>query len=219
VASVATGLASFTKDPSALQKLRVELGRYIEGSRPSLPVAEAAPSLRPRGAYYLNFQNPKGKPAADPLIVDGKTFQKIGWEPYDQAKGYGWSGENLANPAIALYGYDDGAGTSETERSYVYDDYGRDNLFEFALTKGKYRVTVGAGRPAKAYPGDPHHVTIEGTKIIDDEPTSDANRVFRRSTVVDLVDGSLSVVAGGRSAKTGDYAYTFLAYLEIEPVD
>jgi hypothetical protein len=80
-------------------------------------------------------------------------------------------------------------------------------------------VTVGAGRPARAYPNDPHNVTIEGTKVINDEPTTDASRAFRRSTIVDLIDGSLSVIAGGRSAKTGDYAYTFLQYLEIEPID
>jgi len=78
---------------------------------------------------------------------------------------------------------------------------------------------VPAGGEAKANPGDPHNVVVEGTKVINDEPTTDGFRVIRRSTVIDLVDGSLSVVAGGRSDKTGDYAYTFLAYLEIEPVD
>jgi len=152
-------------------------------------------------------------------VVDGKTFQKIGWDAYDPGKGYGWSGEYIANPAIALYGYDDGAGQSEAERSYVYDDYGRDNLFEFALAPGTYRVTVGAGRPAKAYPNDPHHVAIEGTPLIDDEPTTAAAKVFRRSAVIAVRDGSLSVTVGGRSAVTGQYAYTFLQYLEIEPVD
>jgi hypothetical protein len=218
VASVATGLTSFTKDASALSKLRIELGRYIEGSRTTMPVATAPDSGRPRGSYYLNFQDPKGKPTADPLVVDGHTYQKIGWDAYDAGKGYGWAGENIKNPAIALYGYDE-AGQSEIERSYLYDDYGRDNLFEFALAPGRYRVTVGAGRPGRAYPNDPHTVIVEGTRLVDDEPTSDAARAFRRSATLDITDGSLSLVAGGRSARTGDYAYTFLQFLDIEPVD
>ncbi len=218
VASLASGLSSFTKDPSALTKLRIELGRYIEGSRTTMPVVEAPTSGRPRAAYYLNFQDPKGRPTAEPLLVAGHTYQKVGWDAYDAGKGYGWSGENIKNPGIALYGYDE-AGNSEIERSYLYDDYGRDNLFEFALAPGRYRVTVGAGRPARAYPNDPHNVMVEGTRLIDDEPTSDAARVFRRTVELDISDGSLSVVAGGRSAKTGDYAYTFLQFLDIEPID
>jgi hypothetical protein len=218
VASVASGLSSFTKDPSALTKLRIELGRYIEGSRTTIPVVEAPTNTRPRVAAYLNFQDPKGKPTADPLVVAGHTYQKIGWDAYDPSKGYGWSGENIKNPGIALYGYDE-AGATEIERSYLYDDYGRDNLFEFALAPGRYRVTVGAGRPARAYPNDPHTVIVEGTRLIDDEPTTDAARTFRRSAEIDISDGSLSLVAGGRSAKTGDYAYTFLQFLDIEPID
>jgi hypothetical protein len=217
VASVASGLSSFTKDPFALTKLRIELGRYIEGSRTTMPVVEAT-SDRPRGAHYLNFQDPKGKPTADPLIVNDHTYQKIGWGAYDASKGYGWSGENIENASIALYGYDQ-AGASELERSYLYDDYGRDNLFEYALAPGRYRVTVGAGRPDRAYPNDPHTVVIEGTRLIDDEPTTDAARTFRRSADLEITDGSLSLVAGGRSARTGDYAYTFLQFLDIEPIE
>jgi hypothetical protein len=215
---VASGLSSFTKDPSALTKLRIELGRYIEGSRTTMPVVETPTTGLPRAAHYLNFQDPKGNPTAEPLVVDGHTYQKVGWDAYDASKGYGWSGENIKNAAIALYGYDQ-AGTSEIERSYIYDDYGRDNLFEYALAPGRYRVTVGAGRPGRAYPNDPHTVIIEGTRLIDDEPTSDAARTFRRSADLEITDGSLSLVAGGRSARTGDYAYTFLQFLDIEPID
>jgi hypothetical protein len=62
-------------------------------------------------------------------------------------------------------------------------------------------------------------VIIEGTRLIDDEPTTDAARTFRRSADLSITDGSLSLVAGGRSARTGDYAYTFLQYLDIEPIE
>lgn len=219
VDSAAASLTSWTRDPDALQSLRHELGRFIEGSRDTLPVLETTSDVRPRGAYDVNFQDPSGPPAADPLIVGGRTCLKVGWGAYDADLGYGWYGEFVDDPGIALYGYDDVAGYDERQRSYVYDDYGRDNLFEFALANGRYRVTVGAGRPGRAYPGDPHHVRLEGQAVIDDEPTSDAERTFTRSAVVDLRDGSLSVEMGGRSATTGEWSYTFLQYLEIEPVD
>ena len=62
-------------------------------------------------------------------------------------------------------------------------------------------------------------MVVEGTRIIDDEPTTEAARVFRRSADLDIVDGSLFLVMGVRSARTGDYAYTFLQFLDIEPID
>jgi hypothetical protein len=34
---------------------------------------------------------------------------------------------------------------------------------------------------------------------------------------IDIQDGSLSLEVGGKSQKTGDFAYTFLAYLKIVP--
>jgi hypothetical protein len=214
--SVAAGLQSWTKDADALMSLRHQLGLYLEGSRATLPVLQVQ-SSRPAGAYYLNFQDPQGRPTDDPLVVDGHTYLKIGWQPYDAALGYGWSGENIADPSIALYGYDDVAGYSVLQQSYLYDDYGRDNLFEFAIAPGTYRVTVGVGRPAHGYPNDPHNVSIEGTVVIDDEVTTDAAPTLERSVTLDITDGSLSMVVGGRSASTGQYAYTFLAYLAIEP--
>ena len=91
----------------------------------------------------------------------------IGWEPYDDEVGYGWSGAHIDDPGIALYGYDDVSGYSVLQQSYVYDDYGRDNLFEFALANGRYDVTIGVGRPATGYPGDPHNATIEGIVVED----------------------------------------------------
>lgn len=218
VASVAASMTSFTKDPDALMTLRHELGRYLEGSRDTLPVLEVE-SSRPRGAYYLNFQDPAGEPSAEPLVIDGDTHLKVGWGAYDADLGYGWAGEFIDDPSVALYGYDDVEGYDERQRSYVYDDNGRDNLFEFALAPGTYSVTVGVGRPAHGYPDDPHHVSLEGQRIIDDEPTSDAAPTLERTVTVELTDGSLSLVVGGRSASTGAYAYTFLAYLVIEPVD
>jgi hypothetical protein len=218
VESAASGLTSWTQDPDALMVLRRELGRYIEGSRATLPILEIE-SVRPRGEYHLNFQDPAGRPLDEPLVVNGDTCLKIGWEAYDEERGWGWSGEHVGNPGILMYGYDATSGYDERQRSYLYDDYGRDNLFEFALGNGRYAITVGAGRPARAYPNDPHHVAIEGIPVIDDEPTTAGSPTFERTTTVDLRDGSLSVVTGGRSETTGEWSYTFLQYLDVVPVE
>jgi hypothetical protein len=181
-------------------------------------VLQVDSGIRPRGAYHVNFQDPAGQPGS-PLEVDGVTWIQVGWDAYDETQGYGWSGENIGNPAIALFGYDDVPGYSELQKSYIYDDYGRDNLFEFALEPGKYAVTVGVGRPGQGYPNDPHNVTVEGQKLIDDELTTDAAPLIERSVTIELTDGSVSMVAGGKSASTGQYAYTFIGYLQVEPVD
>ena len=217
--SVASSMTSWTRDPDALMLLRFELGRYIEGSRDSLPVLQSEAGPNPRAAYFVNFQDPAGEPNADPLIIDGDTYLKIGWSAYDAELGYGWYGEHVGEPSIALYGYDDVADYSEAQRSYLYDDWGRDSLFEFALEPGKYEVTVGVGRPAKGYPGDPHNLTLEGQKLVDDELTTDAQPTIERTTVVELVDGSLSLEVGGKSASSGDWAYTFLAFMTVLPID
>lgn len=219
VFSAASSLTSWTRDADALQKLRNELGLYIEGARSTIPVLEAESNARPRGEYYINFQNPEGEPSASPLTVDGNEWLKVGWQSYSDDDGLGWFGEFIDNSSIALYGFDSASGYNEVQRSYVYDDYGRDNLFEFAIENGLYEVTIGAGRTARAYPGDPHNVTVEGIKIIDDEITTDEVPFIERTQVIEIRDGRLSVVAGGKSNSTGQYSYTFMAYIAIIPVD
>lgn len=215
VASVASSMTSWTRDPDALMALRHELGLYLEGSRTTFPVLEIE-SSRPRGAYYINFQDPAGAPSADPLVVGGNEHMKIGWAAWDDDAGYGWMGENVGSD-IVMAGYDDVAGFDERQRSYTFDDYGRNNLFEFAIAPGSYDVTVGVGRPRRGYPGDPHNLRVEGVVAVDDELTTDAAPTIERTVRVDVTDGRLSFEVGGRSASSGDWAYTFLAYIEIVP--
>jgi hypothetical protein len=216
--SVASSLTSWTKDVDAMMALRHELGLYIEGSRDTLPTLASETDARPRGSYYVNFQDPSGPPTADPLEVDGKTWMKIGWDAWDEDAGYGWSGENVGNPDIALYGYDDVGGFNDVQKSYLYDDYGRAGLFEFALENGTYEVTLGVGRAGRGS-SDPHNATVEGEVVVDDEPTTDEAPLLERTVTVELNDGSLSLEIGGRSESSGDFAYTFVSYLAIEPVD
>ncbi len=218
VSGVASSMQSWLKDPDPLMALRAQLGAYLEGSVSSLPVLEVE-SSRSRGSYYVNFQDPTGEPRAEPLMVDGKTYLKVGFSPYSEELGYGWYGEFISDPGIALTGFDDVDGYSVLSQSYVYDDYGRDNLFEFALENGSYQVTVGVGRPARGYPNDPHNVTVEGQRLVEDQPTTDQSPIIVANGTVEIRDGRLSMVVGGRSEQTLDYAYTFLGFLEIEPVD
>ncbi|MBN2722726.1 MAG: hypothetical protein JXR95_01510 [Deltaproteobacteria bacterium] len=217
VFSAASSLTSFTRLPDALLKLRNELGFYVEGTSTEIPVLEDNTPTRPSGKYFINFQNPSGEPSDEPLTDGTNNWIKIGWQPFDSELMYGWYGEFIDNTSIALYGYDNTSGFTEFEKSYLYDDYGRDNLFEFSIENGTYEVTVCAGRPARGYPSDPHNVTIEGVKVIDDEITTDENPQFTRTVTVQITDGSLSLVCGGKSNSTGQYSYTFLSYLVIKP--
>ena len=46
-----------------------------------------------------------GEPTADPLLVDGHEWTKIGWSAYDVAAGFGWSGPFIGDANIMLYQY------------------------------------------------------------------------------------------------------------------
>lgn len=214
VRTVAASMTSWNKDADAFMALRHQLGLYIEGSVNSLPLLTVE-AVHPVGNYYINFQNPLGEPLGQPLILGQKEFMKVGWSPYDESLGYGWYGENVGTDILKT-GYASANGFNDVQRSYIYDDYGRDNLFEFSLAPATYRITVGVGMAGRAYEGQPHNVSIEGQKIVDDEPTTLNETIIERTVTMEIVDGSLSMTAAGRSASIDDYSYTFVAYLEIE---
>jgi hypothetical protein len=166
----------------------------------------------------VNLQDPAGEPAAEPLVVEGHTWEKAGWAPWDASRRLGFVGEHVADPGIAKTGYDAVDGVSELQRSYVYDDFGRPALFELGLAPGRYRVRAGLGRPARGYPGDPHNLSLEGAPVVVDHITTDAAPTFIYEGEVEVLDGRLSVGFGGRSAVTGEFAYTFLAFVSAEGV-
>jgi hypothetical protein len=218
VAPVATALTDWNRDPAVLAGVREALGAYLGGERDTLPGPPAADPDAPVESRYVNLQDPAGEPAADPLVVDGHTWEKAGWAPWDAERRLGFVGEHVADPEIAKTGYDAVDGVSETQRSYVYDDFGRPALFELGLAPGRYHVRVGLGRPARGYPGDPHNLSLEGAPVVVDHITTDAAPTFIYDGEVEVLDGRLSVAFGGRSAVTGEFAYTFLAFVSAEGV-
>lgn len=211
VASAVSSVTSFTRDASALQHLRNELGAYLGGERNGCPVLDSKPpGAHPRAAYYINFQDPAGEPSASPLSVNGQDWLKIGWDGYDAAAGYGWSGPYIGDPSIMLYAYAD-APVDELQRSIIYNDYGRTDTFNWDIENGRYAVTVSIGWYDRTY--SMQRVVVEGQVLYDDVETSPATPYLVESLTIDVADGNVTLEVGQ------DNEYTMLNWLSIVPVD
>lgn len=206
VDKIISGLTSYTRDSQFMYNLRRLIGLKNGGEITSIPNlnpqsshprAEGAP-----GNYYINFQDPAGAPTANPLIVDGKEYLKVGWNEYtaDLSLGYGWYGDM----AHVKYQYLDN-GPDVLQSSIIYDDWGRQKTFEFDLPNGLYDVTVSVGWQGKQYPHN--QIEIEGVPFIVDE-ASDPYLVRRKE--VAIADSKLTLTMGIFDE------YTMLNYLEIE---
>jgi len=203
---------SFTRDASALQHLRDQLGLFLEGKANGCPALDAKPpGAHPRAAYYINFQDPQGEPSANPLIVDGHEWLKIGWEAYDAKSGYGWSGPYVGDASIMLYKYLSGASANDLQKSIIYDDYGRTDTFNWDIEGGKYNVTVSIGWEGKTY--SKNKVIVEGAPLFDSVETSPATPYLVKSVAVDIADGNLTLEVGQLDE------YTMLNWMSVEPLD
>jgi hypothetical protein len=207
VNKIITGLTSYTRDSNFMYNLRRVIGLKLGNESTEIP--DLLPvSVNPRaqgspGNYYINFQDPLGQPTADPLVVDGKTYMKIGFNPYDQALGYGWYGDM----AHTRYVYLDGP--NELQKSMICDEWGMLKTFEFDLPKGTYKVTVSVGRGLPAY--DLHNkIVIEGTDFVTDEAT---NPYIVRTKILTTAVNKLHMEMG----IPGEI--TMLNYLDVEAVD
>lgn len=205
VNSAAQSTGSYAADDNAFMKLKWQLGQYVEGSLDEAPVYTVE-SSRPAGSYYINFQNLQGEPSADPLVVDGREYIKADWSAYDSGKGYGWVG-GCVGTSRTMYCYDDVAGYNELQKSALYDDYGKVNLFEFDLAAGTYSVTVGVGRAGRGC-YDKHNVSVEGVEFLKQYESSEICEVTKQLTVT---DGKISLQIGDAVGQ-----YTFVAYMKIE---
>ena len=211
VASAVSSVTSYTRDASALKHLRDQLGLMLEGKVNGCPELDSKPvGAHPRAAYHLNFQDPAGEPKADPLVVDGHTWTKIGWEAYDPKKGYGWSGPYIGDAGIMLYQYLADAPVSELQKSIIYNDYGRTDTFNWDIENGKYQVTVSVGWHGKTY--SKNRVIVEGQALFDDVETNPTTPYQVKSIEVDVSDGNVTLEAGQKDE------YTMLNWVSIEPL-
>jgi hypothetical protein len=211
VASAVSSTTSYTRDASALKHLRDQLGLMLEGGVNGCPELDSKPpGAHPRAAYYINFQDPTGDPQADPLVVSGHTWTKIGWEAYDVKKGYGWSGPYIGDATIMLYQYLQDAPVDELQKSIIYDDYGRVDTFDWDIENGTYNVTVSIGWADKTY--SKNKVIIEGQPLFDNVETNPTTPYIVKSIVVDVTDGNVTMEAGQ------DNEYTMLNWISIEPM-
>lgn len=74
----------------------------LSGNRADLPYYNVM-APRARAAYYINFGDPTDPSLINPFVWSGRTYNTIGWNPYDPALGYGWCGEFIGNNGIMLY--------------------------------------------------------------------------------------------------------------------
>lgn len=161
-------------------------------------------------AYYLNFQDPKGEPTADPLIVDNHTWTKIGWEAYDAKVGHGWTGPHIGEPAVMLYKYFPNAMVNELQKSVIYDDYVNVDTFNWDLANGSYKVTVSIGFDKGTYPKN--KVVIEGKTLFEGVAITPEAPYVVKSIEVDVTDGNLTMEVGEKGE------YTMLNWMSIEAV-
>ena len=215
--SLATTLRSWTKSDDALMSVRHEMGRYISGDRTDAPVlskAADAPVATPADVR-INFQDPAGQPTANPLVIGGKTWKKMGWQKYDEETGIGWKGQNVGK-SILKHGYKNAGGKDDLWYSFIYDDYGKVMQFSHPVNLGRYDVTVAVGYPGRSY-DDRFNVLVNGVPCIANYHSKATGVPQTHATVtVDLTDGALELVVGGRD-NTGKDAYTFLAWVSAVP--
>ncbi len=211
VNKIISGLTSYTRNSEFMYNLRRLIGLKNGGEIAAIPDIQPPPghprAEGPPGNYYINFQNPAGEPMADPLVVDSKTYVKIGWNEYeaDTSLGYGWYGDM----AHVMYWYLD-SGPNVLQRSIIYDDWGRQKTFEFDLPNGEYNVTVSVGWQGRTY--SHHKVDIEGVSFVNDEATTPSNPYLVRTKSVYIADNKLTMAMGIFDE------YTMLNYLDIEAV-
>jgi hypothetical protein len=210
VNKIITGLASYTRNSEFTYNLRRLIGLKNGGEIAVIPDINPPPTHPraegPPGNYYINFQDPAGQPTANPLIVNGHTYLKIGGNDYaaDTSLGYGW----YAPPDVHWLTTYLSSGPNVLQRSIFYSDWGRPATFEFDLPNGEYNVTLSVGWQGRTY--SHQKVDIEGVSFVNDEATTPAMPYLVRTKRVYISDNKLTLALGIFDE------YTMLNYLDIE---
>lgn len=208
---IIASLTGYTRNSEFMYNLRRLIGQKNGGEIATIPDIQP-PATHPRaegppGNYYINFQNPAGEPGANPLVVNGKTYMKIGAADYDPTAGYGW----YAPPDVNWKTTYLSSGPNVLQRSILYSDWGRKATFEFDLPNGEYNVTVSVGWQDRTY--SYHLVDIEGINFVNVEATTPANPYIVRTKPVYVNDNKLTMAIGD------GHEYTMLNYLTAEAVN
>ena len=206
---IISGLTSYTRDDDFIYNLRRLIGLKNSGEIATIPDI-SPPTRHPRTQgtpqnYFINFQDPQGNPTANPLVVGGNTYMKIGWNTYSAGLGYGWYGDM----AHVMYQYLS-SGPNELQKSILYDDWGRQKTFEFDLPNGDYNVTASVGWHNRTYAH--HKIDIEGVSFLNNEGTTPAQPYIVRTKAVTVHDNTLTMAMGIFDE------YTMLNFLAIEAV-
>ena len=205
---IISGLTGYSRNSEFMYNLRRLIGLKNGGEIATIPdIAPEPDHERSKGApgnYYINFQDPAGQPTANPLVVNGKTYLKIGSSDYSLANGYGWFSSPDANWMTACLP----AGPNVLQRSILYSDWGRPATFEFDLPNGVYNVTLSVGWHGRTY--SHQKAVIEGVTFVNDEATTPTTPYLVRTKQVQVKDYKLSLSIGIFDE------YTMLNYLEIE---
>jgi hypothetical protein len=208
VDKIISGLTSYTRDGEFLYNLRRLIGLKLGGEIAIIPDIQP-PAVHPRalgdpGNYYINFQDPAGEPKATPLVVNGKTYMKIGASDYSSKDGYGWYSPPSANWKTAWLA----SGPNVLQRSILYSDWGRPATWEFDLPNGEYNVTLSVGWQGRPY--EHQKVDIEGVSFVNDEATTPSAPYLVRTKPVTISDHKLTLSMGIFNQ------YTMLNYLDVE---
>lgn len=204
---VGFSFTAWMRDHASFAALRHELGRYIEGSRSKMAVLPQ--QTQAANPIYINFQNPEGEPKANPLVVNGNEYKKVGWEPFDTKKGYGWSGHGIGDPNILKIVTRTG-GANSLQKSVIYNDWGREMTFDHVVPNGRWKVTVAVGYPGSIYSKDPQDIIVNG-KVFNNQVVLKDSKAFTQE--VDVKNGVLSIAFG----KTFD-KYCFIQYFHAIPL-
>lgn len=223
VKAVVQSLTSWSKNHALYMATRLAIGKYLEGSTSQLPVAilQASSGGGSASPVYINFQNPSGEPTANPLQVSGKTYQKIGFESgvntngFNPSLGYGFTVDAGAVQKMDYANWPTPPDANPLQRSYIYDDYGRQFTFEYGLPNGDYKVTIGIGRPTSSI-SDLANVYVQGIHWIQDYNHNTGTTLYEKTGTFSVTDGILACTFGGRDG-SGSWSYTFLNYMHIVP--